>query len=83
MKSAGSFGPVNRANDSTRLLNPRLFLIASAICLGAAGCATQPPQRTVPAPANPPAAGTDYPAWTKAAGWLLVPFTGASRSYDF
>ena len=60
-----------------------LMLIVSALWLAAGGCATQPTPRTVAAPARPPAADTDYPAWTKAAGWLLVPFTGASQSIGF
>ena len=61
--------------------NTRLIL-AAVFVLGTAGCATQPAPRPAPAPASRPA-DTDYPAWTKAAGWLLVPFTGASHSVDF
>ena len=29
------------------------------------------------------AAETPYPMWTRAAGWLLTPFTGASASVGF
>ena len=72
-------------NDSTPLLKPRLLLIltVSALWLGAAGCATPPTQRATPTPNSRTTADTDYPAWTKAAGWLLLPFTGASQSIGF
>ena len=60
---------------------PRLIftslLIASA--LGAGGCATAAPTRRP----DPPPAETPYPAWTKAAGWLALPFTGANGSVSF
>ena len=54
-----------------------LLLAAGALCAG--GCATtSPPRRPDPPPAEAP-----YPAWTKAAGWLALPFTGANGSVSF
>ena len=66
-------------------MKPRLLLIliVSALWLGAAGCATQPPPRATPISTNRTTTDADYPAWTKAAGWLLLPFTGASQSFGF
>ncbi len=60
-----------------------LILTVSALWLGVAGCATPPPPRTTPTPTNRTTADADYPGWTKAAGWLLLPFTGASQSFGF
>ena len=62
-------------------MKPRLFLtlLLALSALAAGGCATTPPSR----PAAPPPAETQYPAWTKAAGWLLLPFSGANGSVDF
>ena len=54
-------------------------LLLAASALGAGGCATtSPPRRPDPPPAEAP-----YPAWTKAAGWLALPFTGANGSVSF
>ncbi len=68
-------------------MKPRHFLtlLIAASALAAGGCATTPPARTaapVPPNATPPA-DTPYPAWTKAAGWLLLPFSGANGSVNF
>ena len=55
------------------------MLLLAAGALGAGGCATtSPPRRPDPQPAETP-----YPAWTKAAGWLALPFTGATGSVTF
>ena len=60
-----------------------LMLMVSALWLGTAGCATQPAPQTTPISTNRTTTDADYPTWTKAAGWLLLPFTGASQSLGF
>ena len=68
-------------------MKPQFFLppLLVACALAAGGCATTPPPHSAMVgryPAVAPAE-TPYPAWTKAAGWLAVPFTGANGSVAF
>ena len=69
----------------TTPMKPRfiLTLLVSALWLAAAGCATPPSPRAAASPTIHSRADADYPGWTKAAGWLLLPFTGASQSFGF
>ena len=59
-----------------------LTLLIVATAFAANGCATTPPPRAS-TPPSPPPADPAYPAWTKAASWLVMPFTGANGSVDF